>query len=92
MNADEDKGRGKGRLPRIRAAVSCLLMLLFVYLATSGALLYFGKTGVVMGMARSTLRETHGGAALLMCALVIVHVCLNRRLLRGEWKAWVTRR
>jgi uncharacterized membrane-anchored protein YitT (DUF2179 family) len=74
---------------RIKAILSGLLLLLFVYLAFSGALLYFGKTGVVMGIARHSLRETHAWTAFILCFLIISHLFLNRRIFLGEWKSLI---
>ena len=76
---------------RVKAVISSLLVLIFLFLATSGAMLYFGKTGVVMGFARSSLRNAHTCAAAFMCVLVIVHLVLNCRLYFSELKALVRR-
>ena len=70
-----------------KAILSVLLLLLFGYLAFSGALLYFGKTGMVMGIPRITLRETHSWAALFACVLIPVHLFFNRRLFLSELKS-----
>ncbi|MCL1849546.1 MAG: DUF4405 domain-containing protein [Clostridiales bacterium] len=70
----------------IKAVLSTLLLLLFSYLAFSGTLLYFGKTGLVMGITRNTLRETHFWVALLETLLILVHLLINRRLFLQEWK------
>ena len=78
--------------PPFKAIISILLVLVFLFLAISGALLFFGKTGVVMGIARSALRKTHTWAAVLMCVLAIVHLILNRRIFFGELKSLVRRK
>ena len=67
------------RLP-VKAILSSLLLLTFLFLAASGAMLYFGKTGVVMGFARGTLLNAHAWAAVIMSVLVILHLFLNRGL------------
>ena len=86
------KNSGKiGSLP-LKALLSTLLLLDFLYLTFSGLLLYFGKTGVVMGMARGALRSGHARAAFLMCALIILHFYLNRRIYFSEIKKLVKRR
>jgi len=64
----------------VRAIISSLLLLLFLFLAFSGALLHVGKTGLVLGIARHALRDAHAIAALLTCVLIPIHVFFNRRL------------
>ena len=76
----------------LKAILSTILILLFLYLAFSGALLYFGKTGMVMGVARSALREIHARAAFLLCVLVPVHFIINHRLYLSELKALFKRK
>ncbi|MDR0489822.1 MAG: DUF4405 domain-containing protein [Oscillospiraceae bacterium] len=74
---------------KIKAVLSCLLLLTFVLLACSGALLYFGKTGIVLGMPRYILREAHFWVAGLICVLIILHLLINRRIYLKELKALV---
>ena len=76
---------------RLKAILSSLLILLILFLASSGALLYFNKTGMVIGMARSSLRDAHTIAAGSMCILIAVHLVLNRRLYSKELKALAKR-
>ena len=76
----------------VKAVISSLLLLLFLFLAISGAMLYFGKTGVVLGFARHTLREIHAIVALLMCLLIVVHFILNIRIYTSGLKALFTLR
>ena len=64
----------------VKAILSTLLMLLFVVLVFTGALLYFGKTGVVLGFPRHLLREVHFWVAVSTAALIVVHFCLNLRV------------
>ena len=71
----------------VKAVLSSVLLLLFLFLAVSGAMLYFGKTGMVMGVARHTLRQIHAVVALLMCLLIVVHFILNIRTYIGGLKA-----
>ena len=71
----------------VKAIISSLLLLIFLFLAVSGAMLYFGKTGVVMAFARSALRTAHTCAAAIMCILVIVHLILNCRVYISELKS-----
>jgi len=68
----------------IKAILSIVLVLVFLALAFTGALLYFGKTGVVLGVSRHVLRQVHFWVAASMCTLVPVHLLLNLRTLRTE--------
>ena len=70
--------------PLIKAILSVLMLLIFLLLAFTGALLYFGKTGVVWGISRHILREVHFWLAISMCILTPVHFLLNYRILRSE--------
>jgi len=76
----------------VKAILSSLLAMLFLSIALSGILLYYGKTGLVMGIARNTLRETHFWSAVLMCLLVPIHFFLNRRLFYSEMTALFRRK
>ena len=75
------------KLSVIKAILSSLLLLTFLFLAASGAMLHFGKTGVIMGFARSALLSTHTWAAVFMCVLLIVHLSLNRQIYLRELKS-----
>jgi hypothetical protein len=72
----------------LKAVLSSLMLLTFIFLAVSGAMLFFGKAGVVLGFARSSLLGAHVRAAILMCALVLTHFILNRRLFFSELKSF----
>ena len=67
-----------------KAVVSTLLILCILFLAFSGALMFFSKTGVVWGMSRSALRAVHFWVAVSMCVLIPVHLILNLGLYRTE--------
>ena len=71
----------------LKAVLSTVLALLLMFLAATGALLYFGKTGVVWGFSRQSLREIHFWAAVSMCVLIPVHLILNCRLYLAEVRA-----
>ena len=77
--------------PALKAILSSLLILLFLFLAFTGALLFFGKTGLVWGIPRSTLRSIHFVAAITTCVLIIVHLVINRRQYFSELRALVKR-
>ena len=76
---------------RLKAILSSLLILVFLFLAFSGALLYFNKTGMVLGMPRGSLRDAHTVAAACTCVLIIAHVILNRRVYRRELESLAKR-
>ena len=67
-----------------KAVLSTILALLFLLLAATGVLLYFGKTGVIWGFSRQSLREIHFWAAASMCVFIPVHLILNCRLYLAE--------
>lgn len=71
----------------LKAIISSLLMLCFLFLALSGALLFFGKTGLVLGFSRYILRNAHAWTGLAMSILILMHVFLNRRLYLRELHA-----
>jgi len=71
----------------VKAVLSTLLILVFLCLAFTGALLYFGRTGMVLGFSRHMLRETHFWVAASMCVLIPVHLILNLRIYRAEVRA-----
>ena len=73
--------------PSIKAIISSLLILIFLFLVFTGALMYFGKTGVVWGVSRYNLRAVHFWVAVSMCILIPVHFIVNFRLYRSELKA-----
>ena len=62
-----------------KAVISSILVLAVLFLAVSGALLFFGKAGMVWGIARSVLRSIHFWVAVSMCLLTVVHFALNRK-------------
>ena len=70
-----------------KAILSSLLILAFLFMASTGALLYFGKTGMVLGISRYLLREAHFWVAVSICVLIVVHFCLNLRVYLAELRA-----
>ncbi|MCL2747248.1 MAG: DUF4405 domain-containing protein [Oscillospiraceae bacterium] len=81
MNKPKNKSR---RTLSAKAVLSILLLLGFLFMALTGALLYFGKTGMLWGIPRGAWRQAHAVAALALCALVVAHLVLNRRILWRE--------
>jgi thiosulfate reductase cytochrome b subunit len=71
----------------VKAILSSLLILVFLTLAFTGALLYFGRTGMVLGFSRHLLREVHFWVAVSMCVLIPVHLLLNLRIYWTELQA-----
>lgn len=70
-----------------KAVVSTLLVLCLLFLAFTGALLYFGKTGVVWGFARNNLRAAHFFTAVCICVLAALHILISRRLYLAELRS-----
>ena len=77
--------------PHIRAILSTLLIIIFLILATTGTVLYFGKTGMILGFSRQFLRNVHFCAAIIISALVLAHFILNFRLYTAEFRKLVKR-
>jgi len=71
----------------VKAILSALLILVFLFMACTGTMLYFGKTGVVLGISRHLLREVHFWVAVSMCALIVLHLILNLRIFKAELRA-----
>lgn len=70
----------------LKAILSSLLVAIFLLICASGVLLYFGKTGLILGFSRAFLLHFHAHLALLMLLLVSCHVVLNWRLFKRELK------
>ena len=71
----------------IKAIISTILVFLFLCLAFTGALLHFGKTGVVWGIPRGVLSGIHFWAAVLTCALTAAHFMLNFKQYKVQLRA-----
>lgn len=72
------------RLQAVRAVLSSVLLIAFLLLVLSGAMLYFGKTGLILGFSRSAIRDCHLLAALLMTCIAPIHVWFNRHMYKHE--------
>jgi len=76
------------KIQRLKAIISTLLILCFLTLALTGALLYFGKTGVIWGISRNALRVFHFYVAIAICMLASIHLITNFRLFKSELRAF----
>ena len=74
--------------PALKVILSTLMIIILLFMAVTGALLYFGKTGMVWGVSRGVLRGVHFYAAISMCVLAVVHFILNFRLYLAGLRAW----
>jgi len=79
-------------MQKVKAVLSTILILLFLFLASSGALLYFFKTGLILGIARYALREAHFVVAVVMCVLILIHLILNLKVYFSELRALFRRK
>ena len=69
---------------RLKAVISCLLLVVLLLISISGAMLYFGKTGLILGFSRAFLLHFHAGCAVLFVLLAACHLALNfKTLLAG---------
>jgi hypothetical protein len=71
---------------RLKALLSILLILLLFVIFSSGILLYFGKTGLILGFRRAFLLRLHGRCSLAFVLLAACHLALNYRLFKEELK------
>ena len=72
---------------RLKGILSSVLIVLFLVVAVSGAMLYFGRTGLIMGIPRGVIRDAHIWSGFAMTAAVPLHLILNLRVFRGELKS-----
>ena len=70
----------------LKAVLSAVLLLCLLFLAVSGFAMHFNTTGLVLGLPRYLLRQLHTVCAAVMNAAVLLHLALNLKLLRAEWK------
>jgi len=75
-----------------KAIISTLLLLIVIFLALTGAMLYFGKTGVILGFSRHVLRNAHTLIGTVLCLFAAVHLGINMRMYRKELFALFKRR
>ena len=75
------------KMSAVKAMLSTFLVVVFIILAFTGALLYFGKTGVVWGMSRHAIRRAHLVAAVSICVAVPIHFFVNRRIYLSELRS-----
>ncbi|MCL2163541.1 MAG: DUF4405 domain-containing protein [Oscillospiraceae bacterium] len=73
------------RIP-LKAILSSLMLFNVFLLAVSGAMLYFGQTGLILGIRRSLLLKLHVGVSLLFLLFCALHLFLNFKLYRTELK------
>jgi len=74
---------------RFKAVLSSLMLLAFLFLAFSGALMYFNKTGMILGIPRGSMRIAHTVVAAFMFVLAAIHLFVNRSLYLSELKSLV---
>jgi len=57
--------------------LSGLMLLVLLLVSVSGAMLFYGRTGVVLGVSRASLLHFHFRCALLFIVLALCHFSLN---------------
>ena len=77
---------------KIKALLSALLLSILLLIAATGAMLYFGKTGLILGFRRVSLLRFHARCSLGFLSLVACHVALNLRIYKQELKKLFKRR
>ncbi|MCL1982200.1 MAG: hypothetical protein FWG53_03775 [Clostridiales bacterium] len=62
---------------RLKTLLAFLLFLVLLLVTVSGAMLFSGRTGVVLGVSRASLLHFHFHCALLFTVLGLCHFALN---------------
>ena len=76
----------------LKAVISTILLLIVLFLALTGAILYFGKTGVILGVSRHVLRNAHTLIGAVLCLFAAIHLGINMRVYRKELLSLFKRR
>jgi hypothetical protein len=72
--------------PRLKALLSSLLLLFLLIISVTGTMLYFGKTGLILGFRRASLLRFHARCSFGFLFLILCHVTLNFRVYLAELK------
>ncbi|MCL1805702.1 MAG: hypothetical protein FWG28_06880 [Clostridiales bacterium] len=72
--------------PQLKALLSSLLLPLLLLVSATGAMLYFGKTGMILGFRRASLLRFHARCSLGFLFFILCHVALNFRIYLAELK------
>lgn len=71
---------------RFKAILSSLLILLLAAITVTGAMLYIGKAGLILGFRRISVLRFHGRCSLAFLALAACHLASNFHLYAQELK------
>ena len=63
-----------------RGIITTILILSGLFSLSTGAILYFLKYGMWLGLTRKFINDTHAVSGLIMGIAVIIHCLLNRRI------------
>ena len=71
---------------KLRAVISTVLLICFVLVAATSAILYFNKTGMWLGIQRIVLTDIHYISGLIMLIFILVHLVINWAMYLKELK------
>ena len=74
------------KLSEARGILTTILILCGLISSSTGAILYFLKYGMWLGLTRNLINDTHAVSGLIMGISMIIHFILNRRTYMKEIK------
>ncbi len=74
------------KLSEARGILATILILCGIISCSTGAILYFLKYGMWLGLTRNFINDTHAVSGLIMGISMVVHYILNRRTYIKEIK------
>lgn len=74
------------KLSEARGIITTILVLSGLASLSTGAILYFLKYGMWLGLTRKFINDTHAVSGLIMGISIIIHFLLNRRTYMNEMK------
>lgn len=84
------KGRTM-RIYQIKGIISSVLILAGILVYATGAVLFFVKTGMWMGISRKSFNDIHMVVAIIMGAIICIHLMLNKKTYKKEMATLLTK-
>lgn len=72
---------------KARGIITSILILSGLVSLGTGAILYFLKYGMWLGLTRKFINDTHAVSGLIMGIAIIIHFLINRRTYMKELKS-----
>lgn len=73
---------------KLKGVLALCLVLALIISMISGIVLWIFPGGMILGIARWVISGVHTWSSLVFCAVCIVHLLLNLKLLRAELSAF----